>query len=371
MVRLKCILAQTVKELTQIKRDRLSLILSLLLPLVMVMLFALSSSLDLNNIYLAIQDLDNTPTSREYITTFESTNKFKLVAQGPFVNVSQLLSQGKASVGVIIPPDFTRNLQRPGSEAQVQVLVDGSDANTANLVQVYVNAINNAFGDNLQSSQLVSVSPQPQMWFNPGLETLRYNGPGAIALAMAMFPALLAGLATVKEREYGTILQVYASNLTSSEYLLGKAFSYWLLGMIGLVLAILEAKLFFGLWFVGDLTPLIIGSVLYIASSVFWGIYLGNTLKSQSVVISVVSVTSFLLSLLLSGYIYPVSNIPVGLRWLSVFVPAQSYILLTRDAFSRGVGWPSVWVSVLNLALLTSFYFLIAKRKLKNMQMET
>jgi ABC-2 type transport system permease protein len=370
MIRPKCILAQTVKELTQIKRDRLSLMLSLLLPLVMVMLFAFSSSLDLNNIYLAIQDLDNTPISREYIATFESTNKFKLVAQGPFVNVSQLLDRGQASVGMIIPPDFTRNLQRPGSQAQVQVLIDGSDANSANLVQVYVNATNNAFGENLQSSS-VTVSAQSQMWFNPGLDTLRYNGPGAIALAMAMFPALLAGLATVREREYGTIVQVYASSLSSSEYLLGKALSYWLLGTAGLVLAVVEAKIFFGLWFVGDLTPLIVGSILYVGSSVFWGIYLGNTLKSQSVVISVVSVTSFLLSLLLSGYIYPVSNIPIGLRWLSVFVPARSYILLTRDAFARGIGWSSVWGAVLNLALLTYFYFLIAKRKLKNMQMDS
>jgi ABC-2 type transport system permease protein len=371
MIRPKRIIAQAIKELVQIKRDWLSLTLSLVLPLIMVMLFAFSSSLDLKNINLAIQDLDNTPISREYIATFESTNKFNLVTNELSVNVSQLLAQGKASIGITIPPKFARDLQRKGSKPQVQLLIDGSDANTANLVQVYANTTNNAFIENLQSGHPVPVSVQNQMWFNPGLETLKYNGPGAIALAMAMFPALLAGLATVKEREYGTIVQVYASSLTSTEYLLGKAISYWLLGIAGLLLAIIEAKLFFGLWFVGDTTPLIIGSVLYIASSVFWGIYLGNTLKSQSVIISVVSVTSFLLSLLLSGYIYPVENIPASLRWLSIFIPARSYILLTRDAFARGVGWPAIWGSVVNLGLLTCFYFLIAKRKLKNMQMET
>jgi len=127
----------------------------------------------------------------------------------------------------------------------------------------------------------------------------------------------------------------------------------------------------FGLWFAGDSTPLVIGSLLYIACGVFWGIFVGSNAKSQSSAIQAVNFSAFLLSLLMSGFIYPVDNIPMGLRWLSYFVPARSYILLTRDAFTRGVGWPIAWFPVMTLAVLAGFFFFLAWRKLRSMQLET
>lgn len=371
MVRPKRIIAQTLKELTQLGRDRLTLTLALLLPLILLLLFGFAVSLDVNNINLAIQDLDRTPTSREYIATFDSTNQFKLVAQGPEVNVTRLLAQGRARAGLIIPPKFSRDLSR-FREASVQILVDGTDPNTANIVRGYARATTNAFVENLRStSNPTAVSVQSQLWYNPGLETLKYIGPGAIAIALTLFPPLLAGLATAKEREQGTILQVYVSSLTGSEYLLGKAAAYWLLGMGEVLLVNLEAWVCFGLWFAGDPTPLILGSVFYIACGVFWGIFLGSNAKSQSAVIQAVTFSAFLLSLLMSGFIYPVTNIPIGIRWISNFVPARYYILLTRDAFARGVGWPVVWAPVLALGLLAGFFFFLAWRKVRRMQLET
>jgi ABC-2 type transport system permease protein len=371
IVRPKRIIAQALKELTQLGRDRLTLALALVLPLIQLLLFGFAVSLDVNNINLAIQDLDLTPISREYIATFERTNQFRLVAQGPEINVSRLLDQGKVAAGLIVPAEFSRDLSRRGREAQVQILVDGTDANTANIVRGYAKATTNAFVENLRSgSNPTSVSIQSRLWYNPGLETLKYIGPGAMAIALTLFPPLLAGLATVKEREQGTILQVYASSLTGTEYLLGKAAAYWLVGMAEVLLVNLVAWTCFGLWFAGDPTPLVIGSVFYIACGVLWGIFIGSNSKSQSTVIQAVTLSAFLLSLLMSGFIYPVANIPIGLRWISNFVPARSYILLTRDAFARGVGWPLVWPSVLTLGLLAGFFFFLAWRKLQSMQLE-
>jgi len=236
MIRPKRMIAQTIKELTQLGRDRLTLTLALLLPLIVLLLFGFAVSLDVSNINLAIQDLDRTPTSREYIATFERTNKFNLVTQGPTVNVSRLLAQGIAA-GLIIPPEFSRDLQRSGRKAQVQILVDGTDANTANIVRGYAKATTHAFVDNLQpSSNPLAVSVQSRLWYNPGLETLKYIGPGAMAMALTLFPPLIASLAIAKEWEQGTILQVYASSLSGSEYLLGKAAAYWLVGMAEVLL---------------------------------------------------------------------------------------------------------------------------------------
>ncbi|MEH2335115.1 ABC transporter permease [Nostoc sp.] len=386
-IRSKRIIAQIIKELTQLGRDRLTLVMALALPLVLLLVFGFSTSLDVNRINIAIQDLDSTRISREYISTFERTNKFKLVAQGSRVNVPRLLDTGQAAAGVIIPPEFARDLRRPEREAQVQVLVDGTDANTANLVRAYARATTNAFTENLRSpgsstTNLIAENSRPsgsatpvtlqtRLWYNPGLETLKYIGPGALAITVTLFPALLAGLATAKENEQNTITQIYASSMTGAEYLLGKAAAFWLVGMAEVLLTHVESWGFFGLWFAGDPTPVIVGSALYIACVVLWGIFIGANSSTQSAVIQSVSLTAFLLSMQFSGYIYPISNIPIYIRWISVLVPARYYILLTRDAYVRGVGWIGVWSSILALAALTSFFFFLAWRKLQKMQVET
>jgi ABC-2 type transport system permease protein len=372
-IRLKRIFVQAQKELQQLRRDRLTVALALVLPLLLLLLFGFAVSLKINKIDLAIQDLSLTPNSREYIATFESTNKFNLVAQGPKINVSQMMEQGKITAGLIIPPEFSRDLQRRGHIAKVQLLIDGTDANTATIVRGYAKAITNAFVGNLRDRQshFTAVIAQSRLWYNPGLKNLKYIGPGAVAIALTLFPPLLAGLATAREREQGTIIQVYASSLTGTEYLLGKASAYWLVGITEVVLVNLVAQLLFGLRFVGDPNPLIIGSALYIACGVFWGIFIGSNVQSQSVVIEAVNVSAFLLSLLMSGFIYPITNIPIGLRWISNFVPSRYYILLTRDAFVRGVGWPAIWYAVLALGLLAVFFFFLAWKKLQKMQVET
>lgn len=370
-IRPKRIFAQTIKELTQLGRDRLSLTMALGLPLILLLLFGFGVSLKVNKINLAIQDLDLTPISREYIATFERTTKFNIVANGPNVDVPQLLDQGKAAAGLIIPPKFARDFLRAMHSAPSQILVDGTDSNTADIVRGYAKAITSDFVANQRGSNVLAVSLQSNLWYNPGLETLRYIGPGAIAITVTLFPALLAALATAKEYEQGTILQVYASSLTGIEYLLGKAAAFWLVGMAEVLLVNLEGWLCFGLWFAGDPTPMIVGSSLYIACGVFWGIFLGRNTKVQSAAIQAVAFTAFLLSLQLSGYIYPVTNIPVAIRWLSYLVPARHYILITRDAYARGVGWLGVWFPVLALALLTSLFFFLAWRRLQSMQVES
>lgn len=371
-VRLKRIVAQIIKELSQLGRDRLTLAMALVLPLVLLLMFGFSTSLDVNRLDFAIQDLNNTRLSREYIATFERTNKFHVIAEGSSVNVPNLLDQGRIFAGLVIPPEFSRDLKRFGKDAQVQVLVDGSDPNTANIARAYIKATTNEFIENLRStSSTLPVNLQTRLWFNPGLETLKYIGPGALAMTVTLFPCLLAGLATAKEREQSTILQVYASSLTGTEYLLGKASAYWLVGMASVLLVNLEAWLLLGLWFVGDPAPVIVGSALYIACMVLWGIFLGAYASSQSAVIQSISFTAFLLSMQFSGYIYPISNIPVVLRWLSNIIPARYYILITRDAYARGIGWIGIWWSILALIVLTGLFFFLAWRKLRQMQVET
>lgn len=375
-IRPKRIITQTIKELTQLGRDRLTLTMALGLPMILLLLFGFAVSLKVNQINIAIQDLALTPASREYIATFERTNKFHLVEQGPTVNVPRLLDRGRIAAGLIIPPKFSWDLQRTQRQTQVQLLIDGTDANTANIVRGYASSTNNEFVQNMRAAGSTKsltnpVTLQSRLWYNPGLKTLQYIGPGALAITVTLFPPLLAGLATAREREQSTILQVYASSLTGTEYLLGKGVAFWLVGMAEVLIVNLEAWLFFGIWFAGDPTPMILGSIFYIACGVLWGIFLGSNSDTQSAVIQAVTFTAFLLSLQLSGYAYPVSNIPVAFRWISEILPARHYILLTRDAYTRGVGWTIDWGPVLALILLTIFFFFITWRKLQKMQVES
>lgn len=369
-IRSRRIFAQVIKELTQLGRDRLTLTMALGLPLLLLPLFGFAVSFDVNNINFAVQDLSRTPISREYIATFERTNKFNIVAQGPEVNVPELLDQGRISAGLVIPPEFARDLQRRGQEAQVQVLIDGTDGNSANLIRGYAQATNSAFLQNLQNQNSPPINLESRLWFNPGLDILQYIGPGAIAVTVILFPPLLAALATTREKEQATIVQVYASSLTGAEYLLGKATAYWLVGLADILLVNLEAWLFFGLWFAGDPTPMIVSSGAYMMAGVLWGVFVGSNSSTQSSAIQTMAFTGFLLSLQLSGFIFPLENIPAAVRWITNLVPARYYVVLTRDAYVRGVGWASTWSSVLALVALSGFFFFLAWRRLRKMQLE-
>jgi ABC-2 type transport system permease protein len=364
------VLAQIFKEIAQLTRDRLTLALALVLPLILLLVLSFAVSLDVHSVSLAIQDLDRTAASREYIATFERTNRFKVIDQGPSVNVQKLLDQGLASAGIVIPQNFSDNLSHRDRSSQVQILVDGTDANTADIVQGYAEATSDAFSRGGSSNNATAVEVQSRFWFNPGLESLTYIGPGAVAITLTLFPPLLAGLATVREREQGTIVQVYASSLTGAEYLLGKAIAFGMVGIVEAFLIILEGFFLLGLRFVGDPVPFLIGLFFYIACGVFWGIFVGCFAESQGVVIEVVDITTFLVSLLMAGDTYPVENIPIALRWISSFVPARHFVSLSRDAFVRGVGWSSSWGAVLSLGLLMSFFLLIAWQELRKMQLE-
>jgi ABC-2 type transport system permease protein len=232
---MKRILAQAAKEWKQFRRDRLTLALSLALPIVMMLLFGLALSMDPDNTRLAVEDLDNTPLSRAYVEGYMATNDFVSVATPQGSRLAEVLDSGRARIGLRIPPHFERDLLR-GAPAAVQVLLDGTDANTANALRNSAKAINQAF----LRRRGAAVAPQPlvemqvRFWYNPGLSDRRFFGSGALGMVLILFPALLAALAAAREHEYGTVIQAYASTLSAPQWILGKAIPYIGVGLIEL-----------------------------------------------------------------------------------------------------------------------------------------
>jgi len=367
---MKRILAQVRKELTQLWRDRLTLALALVLPVLLLLLLSKATSLSVKDIPVAVQDLDRTPMSRQYLEVIGASLSFKLNALPVDLSPEQVLARNEARAALVIPPQFERDLRR-GQNVEVQWLIDGTDANTANVMRGKAAAITQAFIAQIQPQTMQpAIKPQIRYWFNPGREDLKYFGPGVLAFGLAMFPPLLAALALSREGELKTILQVYVSSITAFEYLLGKVVAYtivawgeWLAGMIVLIAI-------FGLNLAGDPTPLLITTFFYLLCTTCFGTMIGAAIPNQAAAIQAAQLGGFLTSFLLSGYLFPVTNIPQPLRFLSNLVPMRYYLEVIRDAFLRGGGWPAVWPAPIALSLLGAFFFWRAWSVMKEMQVK-
>jgi ABC-2 type transport system permease protein len=363
------IFAQARKEITQIARDRMALALALLLPLFLMMLLGNSISLTVTGLPIVVQDLDDSASSRSFIDAFRESITFHVVAWPVSKQPEEAFRSNVARGVLIIPNHFGRDLAR-GVTTEVQMLVDATDANTAKLVQGYAGEITAAYVARTGgASRPAPVTAQIRLWFNPGRESKKFYGPGIFVLGISMFPPLLAALAMSKEGEQKTILQVYVSSISAHEFLLGKIFAFMLIAFAEWTLSLILLFTWFGLGLVGDPTPFLVATVLYAFCVATFGTLLGAAIPSQAAAIQAVALGGFLLVFLLSGLIFPVSNIPSQLRWISGIVWGRYYIEIVRDALLEGGGWSAMWFNVLMIAIIGAVFYLLAWRKMRRMQL--
>jgi len=363
------IIAQARKEITQIARDRLALTLALVLPMMLLLLLGTSISLTVTGLPIIVQDLDSSPASRSLIDAFRSSITFHVTEWPADRAPVDAFLTNRARGALIIPPHFGRDLAR-GVNTETQLLVDATDANTAKLVQAYAGEITAAYVDSASgASHPAPVKAEIRLWYNPGRESKKFYGPGIFVLGISMFPPLLAALAMSKEGEQKTILQVYVSSISAHEFLLGKIFAFMVIALAEWLLLMVLLFTYFGLHLVGDPTPLIVASLLYAFCVATFGTLVGAAIPSQAAAIQAVALGGFLLVFLLSGLIFPVQNIPQGLRWISGIVWGRYYIEIVRDALLQGGGWPALWFNVLMIALIGAVFYLIAWRKMRRMQL--
>src|SRR5580704_6951997 len=223
--------AQARKELTQIVRDWRTLALALVLPVVMLLLLSAGLSLTVNELPIAVQDFDGSSASNSFVDAFRASMTFHVIAWPANKTAEEVLASNAARAVVVIPEHFGRDMAR-GVSTPVQILMDASDANTAKLVSGYATQVTSAY--NGQTSGGAGGGPvlaAMRMWYNPGLSSMKFYGPGVFVLGISMFPPLLAALAMAKEGEQKTILQVYVSNISAHEFLLGKIFAFMVVAL--------------------------------------------------------------------------------------------------------------------------------------------
>jgi ABC-2 type transport system permease protein len=361
------IIAQTRKELTQIVRDWRTMLLAILLPLILLMLLGSAISLSVTDMPIVVQDLDDSPSSRELIDAFRSSLTFRVVPWPTNKQPEEALSSSTARAALIIPPHFERNLNR-GIDAPVQIIVDAADANTARLTAGYSNQIIAAHSRTNAIQQPVRAAIR--LWYNPDRSSKKFYGPGIFVLALSIFPPLLAALAMAKEEDNKTILQVYVSNIAAAEFLFGKVLAFMVVALGEAAVMLVLLFTYFGLGFAGDPTPFIVATILYAFCVASFGTMIGATISNQAAAMQAVALGGFLFVFLLSGLLYPIENIPASIRWLSRLVWGRYYIEIVRDAFLQGGGWPAVWFKELIIGLIGTVFFSLAWLNKRRMQVK-
>lgn len=356
--------AQLVKELIQLSRDRLTLALGFLLPLATLVIFGAAIRMEAKNIPLAIEDFDCTPQSRRLVECLLGTNQLQIAPLNG-KHVLDALDSGKAKVGIIIPPGFARKLAA-GQTADFQVIINGIDINNARVIKNSVLATASYFSS--QAEQPGRVNTQLRLIFNPGRAEPLFMVPGIYAVVLAIYPAFLAAIAMVRETEHGTMIQVYASSIKANEFLLGKVAAYVVVGFGQAAAVMISGFLLFHVVPLGDPLPLIICTFLYITINVLLGTFLGTLASGQLEAVQAVATVQFMTALLLSGFLYPRSTIPVPLSWLSSILPASYYIEVARSAFVRGTGWQGLEWHPLVLASAAALIGTAAWTKLRAMK---
>jgi ABC-2 type transport system permease protein len=364
------IFAQARKELTQLLRDRLAVALALVLPVVLLLLQTTAISLTVSDLPIAVQNLDSSLASQKLVDAFRHALSFHIVAWPTDKQPQQAFISNKARGALIIPEDFGRRIAR-GEQAEVQMLVDGSDSNTAQIIAGDAEEIVRAFNaERGSATRPEPVSAAIRLWYNPSRSSQKFYGPGIFVMAMSIFPPLLATLAMAKEGEQKTILQVYVANISAHEFLLGKILAFMAVATAEalIMLAILFAG--FGLHFAGDPMPFLISTLLYMFCVTTFGNMIGAAIPSQVAAVQVIALTGFLLVYMFSGLLFPISNIPASIRWLSNFVWGRYYIEIVRDAMLAGGGWASTWWKVLIIGAIGTVFYFFAWRNMRRMQLK-
>ena len=362
------------KELLHIVRDSRSLSMALLVPFVMLGLFGYALSRDVNHLPMMIFDQDRTATSHDLVERFRATSYFDVKrTDASYSDIEAAINRNKIVLGVVIPLDYGKKMAA-GKLAPIQVLLDGSDSNTASIAIGYVDSLTTAYAvEHLrtmanQRAGAHAVPPadaQIRILYNEDLKSRNFIVPGLIAVIMTIIASLLTSLTIAREWENGTMEQLLSTPLRPAELLLGKLAAFFLIGVADTVMAILAGAFLFDVPLRGNLFFLGFTSFVFLFGALSWGIFISAATRSQLIAYQIGLLSSFLPAFLLFGFIYSIDNMPLPIRIISTFVPARYYVAILEGVFLKGTGGRVLWYEVMWLFIYSSVVFTMAVRKLR------
>ena len=337
------LVAVAVKELLQLKRDWRSAAALFGMPVILLLLYGYALSFDVEDVRLAVVDLDRTVASRQLRTSFTASRYFRLVHHGGDERVLDgLLDRGTAQAGLVIPDGYGGRLAA-GERAAVQFVLDGSDANTANTVLGYARQVVAEVSPLLDAeTRSGPVRAAATVWYNPALRSSYFLIPGLVAFILMITGVIATSLAVVREKERGTMESLRATPLTALELLLGKTFPYLVLSSASAGGSLLLAWLLFDVPVRGSLLWLSLMTVLFLLGALGWGVLISTISDTQQVAFQMGLLTSMLPTLVLSGFVFPISSMPPGVQAVTLIIPARYYVAALREIMLKTAG-PEVW----------------------------
>ena len=368
---LRRILAMMRKEIIQIWRDPRSLMIIFLMPIVQLVIYGYGVNLDIKHIPLCVYDRDATQTSQDLLKHFQATEYFTIVhVAEDYRDVTQQIDRGSCILAVVVPPQFSEDLHSRG-QASVQALLDASDNNTASIGMGYALSIVQAYSQDIQIEWqqrhgLPPITPnvtfQPRTWFNEDLESMANIVPGVVAMVMAVVGAFLTSLTMAREWERGTMEQLIATPVRKLEIQAGKLIPYFVIGMMDTALCAAAAVWWFGVPFRGSWTVLFACSALFLVVVLSVGYFFSVTAKSQLGASQMALLVTLLPTFLLSGFIFPIDQMPVFVQWITRILPARYYVSILRSVFLKGSAVRFLAGDIMALGILAVVLIITATR---------
>ena len=366
------------KEIYHLIRDYQSLYLAFAIPLLLIILFGYALSLDVDNVETIVVDYDKSELSRDFISRLDASPYFHVSGRLPRTkDAIDYLDHDRTKVAIIIPPDFRKSIGAD-RETPLQILIEGSDPNFAGIIRGYLTSFTEQYNQKLLLSFLnrqgmekinPPVDGRIRIWFNEDLESRNFIIPGIIAIIIMIVGALLTSLIIAREYENGTMETIKSLPVKAGELLLGKAFPYFIIGLIDVLIAILLGQLLFGVVMKGSFWMMMAATSLYLGVALALGLLISTATKSQLMANQMAVMITYLPSLLLSNFVFPIVNMPTVLQLITYIVPARYYIDILGGIYLRDVGFAYLWPSMLVLALMftvlsTVNYILLKKEGL-------
>lgn len=347
------------KELLQIVRDKRSIGLLVVAPVLQLFLFGYAVTTDINHITTAVYDEDHTAASRELIERFTSSGYFipKYYLSSPR-QINELLDDGKVQMVLHVPPGFAKDLAR-GRRAEMQTILDGSDSMSARIISGYTTAVIQGYSGRVMAQRLdrlrgtvtrvPAIEGRLRVWYNPELKSARFMVPAVLSMILLTVTIMLTSMSIVREKELGTLEQLVVTPITPAEMMLGKTLPGLLIGLLDMTFVLLVAIFWFHVKVAGSIPLLFLLSILFLLTTLGLGIFISTVSKTQHEA----TMTSFFFILpfiILSGFMFPIENMPRIIQYVTYIIPMRYFLEIIRGIFLRGVGLEYLWPQALALA---------------------
>ncbi len=360
------------KEFIQIFRDPKMKGVIFLMPVIQVLVFGYAVTTDVTNVSTAVYDLDDSVASRELISRFAGSGYFEIAAHvGRPEEAQQLVDRGEVQAVLHMRRGFGENLYG-GRTAQLQVIVDGTDSNTAGIVLDYTGRIVRDFSQQVLLDRRLRLQGEEQptgqidlrtrAWFNENLESRNFYVPGVIAIIVMLVTLMLTSMAVVREKEIGTMEQIMVTPITQAEFILGKTAPFALIGFADVLLVAFVGVFWFEVPIQGSLLLLFGATALYLLSTLGMGLLISTVSETQQQAM-MGAFFFYFPAVLLSGFMFPIANMPEVIQWLTYLNPLRYFLVIVRGIFLKGVGPDVLWPQMLALALLGSAVLWLAARR--------